>query len=199
MSRERIEREVIPLESNVFTLNDIFGQNAKVYQTRPVRAMKYQEGMENGWMIYMSNKPFKSNDIPVYAGIKFFDTKEDVMRYVEANEPQYAMYKGELLECEVEYDLLRPVMYRKYTDGEERLGVDMGIKGFTFVSDESEIYDFYILEDSTWIILDADGNIRVWEQDFLDCASTTFFGEPEDFVYERCMESGKEEYIKAAV
>lgn len=186
------------MESTVFTLNDMFEQKAKVYQTRPVRAMKYQEGMENGWMIYMSNKPFKSNDIPVYAGIKFFDTKEDAMRYVEANEPQYAMYNGELLECEVDYDLLRPVIYHKLADGEQRTGMDFGIKGHTFVSDESAMYDFFILEDTTWIIQDADGNIRVWDADCMDCGDT-FFGSPDEFVYEKCMVSGKEEYIKAVV
>ena len=183
------------MEKTVFTLNEVFEQNAKEYQTRPVKATKYQLGMENGWMLYMSNKPFKSNDIPLYAGVKFFDTKEDAMQYVEANEPQHAMLNGELVECEVEYDLLRPVIYRKFSEGEEKLGVDMGIKGFTFVSDESEIYDFYILEENTWIILDADGNIRVWEQDFLDCASSTFFGNPEDFVYQK--EDNK--YIKVAI
>ena len=176
-----------------FILNELFEQKAKVYQTRPVRAMKYQEGMENGWMLYMSNK---SN---IYAGIKFFDTKEEAMRYVEANNPEYININGKLIEDTVQYDFIKPVMYRKYIEGEKRLGVDMGIKGFTFVSDESEIYDFYILEENTWIILDAEGNIRVWEQDFLDFGSSTFFGEPEEFVYERSMVSGKEEYIKATV
>lgn len=181
---------------NTFILNDIFTQNAKEYQTRPVKAMKYQPGMENGWMLYMSNKPFKTDDMPKsHAGIKFFNTKEEAMQYVENNEPQYINLNGKLIESEVEYDLLRPVMYRKYTEGEERLGVDMGIKGFTFVSDESELYDFYILEENTWIILDADGNIRVWEQDFLDCCSTTFFGNPENFVYQKV----EDNYIKVAI
>lgn len=182
-----------------FVLNEIFENNAKVYQTKPVRAMKYQSGMENGWIIYMSSKTSDDVDNPTYAGIKFFNTEEDAMRYIEVNEPQYIMLNGELVECEVDYDLLRPVIYHKLADGEQRTGIDFGIKGHTFVSDESAMYDFFILEDTTWIIQDADGNIRVWEQDFLDCASSTFFGEPDDFVYERSMVSGKEEYIKAVV
>lgn len=175
-----------------FVLNEIFEQNAKVYQTKPVRAMKYQKGMENGWMIYMSNK---SN---AYAGIKFFDTEEDAMKFVEVNEPQYIMVNGELVECKVEYDMLRPVIYHKLTDSKHRTCIDFGIKGRTFVSDESEMYDFFIMEDTTWIIQDADGNIRVWDADCLDCGDT-FFGSPDEFVYEKCMVSGKEEYIKAVV
>lgn len=187
------------MENRNFALNEIFEQNAKIYQTRPVKAMRYQSGMENGWMLYISNKPYKPNDIPTHAGVKFFDTKEDAMRYVEANKPEYMNINGELVASEVEYDLLRPVMYRKLAEGEERLGVDFALGEYVFISDEQRFYDFYILEDSTWIILDADGNIRVWEQDFLDCAGNSFFGNPEDFVYERNMESGKEEYIKVAV
>lgn len=182
------------MERREFVLNDVFIRNAKDYSTRPVKATKYKPGIENGWMIYMSAK-IKVDDISkLYEGIKFFDTKEEAMDYVEKNDPQYVNYNGKRIACEVEYDLLRPVMYRKYTEGEERLGVDMGIKGYTFVSDESEIYDFYILEEDTWIILDADGNIRVWEHDYLDICST-FFGEPEDFVYQKI----EDKYIKVAI
>ena len=188
------------MKNRDFVLNEkLFDQNAKVYQSRPLRAMKYQEGMENGWMLYMSNKPFNNTEAHSCDGVKFFDTKEDAMKYVEANEPQYMMLNGEMVECEVEYSLLRPVMYRKLVEGEERLGVDFGLGDYVLVSDEQRYYDFYILEENTWIIQDADGNIRVWEHDFLDCCDDTFFGHPEDFVYERNMESGNEEYIKVAV
>lgn len=34
------------MDTNNFILNDIFKENAKVYQTKPVRATKYQHGME---------------------------------------------------------------------------------------------------------------------------------------------------------
>ena len=60
-----------------FVLNEIFEQNAKVYQTKPVRAMKYEKGMENGWMIYMSNKTTNNTESHSYAGVKFFDTEEE--------------------------------------------------------------------------------------------------------------------------
>ena len=75
------------MENRDFVLNEkLFDQNAKVYQSRPLRAMKYQEGMENGWMLYMSNKPFNNTEANSCDGVKFFDTKEDAMKYVEANE-----------------------------------------------------------------------------------------------------------------
>lgn len=183
------------MERTEFVLNDVFTQNAKEYQTRPVKAMKYQPGMENGWMLYMSNKPYNNTGIHCHDGVKFFDTKEDGMRYVEANKPEYIMINGKTVECEVEYSLLKPVMYRKLAEGEERLGVDFGLGDYVLVSDEQRYYDFYILEENTWIILDADGNIRVWEQDFLDCASSTFFGNPEDFVYQKV----EDNYIKVAI
>ena len=181
-----------------FVLNEIFEQNAKIYQTKPVRAMKYKSGMENGWMIYMSNKTSDNMDYPTYAGVKFFDTEDDAMRYIEADEPQYIMLNGELVECEVEYNLLRPVIYHKLENTEQRKGIDFGIKGHTFVSDESEMYDYFILENYSWIIQEADGSIRVWDADCLDCGDT-FFGSPDEFVYEKCVVSGKEEYIKVAV
>ena len=45
------------MDTNNFILNDIFKENAKVYQTKPVRATKYQPGMETGWVVYMQNEP----------------------------------------------------------------------------------------------------------------------------------------------
>ena len=38
------------MDNREFVLNEeLFEQKAKVYQSRPLRAMKYQSGMENGW------------------------------------------------------------------------------------------------------------------------------------------------------
>ena len=44
--------------------------------------------------------------------MKFFPTKEDAISYVEANEKQYMNVNGNLVECEVEYSLLQPVLHR---------------------------------------------------------------------------------------
>ena len=63
--------------------------------------------------------------------------------------------------------------------------------------DESRDYDFYILEENTWIILDADGKIRVWDKDFLDCGET-FFGNPDN-VNIVCEKIGENTYKEVAV
>lgn len=170
---------------NNFVLNDIFKQNAKVYQTKPVKATKYKQGMENGWMIYISNIPYNPDGIPTHAGVKFFETKEDAMRYVEDNKPEYININGELVECEVEYDLLRPVMCRKLAEGEERRGVDFALGEYVLVSDEQRYYDFFILEDDTWIIQDADGNVRVWDTDSPEACNELFFGKEDSYVCEK--------------
>ena len=59
---------------NYFVVNDIFKQNAKTYQTKPVLATKYKPGMETGWMIYISNVPRKNEKFHTHAAIKFFPT-----------------------------------------------------------------------------------------------------------------------------
>lgn len=45
-----------------FKLNEIFSLNAKEYQTRPVKAMKYQPGIENGfWFIIVAQRHTPEN------------------------------------------------------------------------------------------------------------------------------------------
>lgn len=39
-----------------FKLNTVFTENSKKYQSKPVRAAKYSSGMENGFMLYFTNK-----------------------------------------------------------------------------------------------------------------------------------------------
>lgn len=194
------------MESRNFVLNEeLFEQKAKVYQTRPVRAMKYEKGMETGFVVRFSNLPNKSENINRNEGMKFFDTEAEAWDYINTNPDQYINVNGNLVQVEVIYDRPMPVLHRKVNSPDERIGCVNCFEGqYAFVSNETEQYDFFYLDDEccdkpVWIILDADGNIRVWEQDFLDCASSTFFGEPDDFVYERSMVSGKEEYIKVAV
>ena len=40
------------MDSQRFILNDLFERNAKVYQSKPVRATKYQHGMETWFAVY---------------------------------------------------------------------------------------------------------------------------------------------------
>lgn len=193
------------MESHEFMLNSIFEQNAKVYQTRPLRAMKYQPGMETGWLVRFGNIAKVREDINRNEGMKFFDTEAEAWDYINSNPPQHIRIDGKLVEVDVEYDKPQPVLHRRVNNPEDRIGYIGCHEGqYAFVSNESEQYDFFFLDEEycdndVWIIQDADGNVRVWQQDFLDCCSSTFFGEPDDFVYERSMVSGKEEYIKVAV
>ena len=193
------------MESNTFVLNDIFEEKAKVYQSRPVRAMKYEKGMETGFVVRFSNLPNKEEELNRNEGMKFFDTESEAWDYINSNPDQYINVDGELVQVEVIYDKPQPILHRKVDSPDERIGCVNCFEGqYAFISNETEQYDFFYLDDENcdidvWIIQDVDGNIRVWERDFLDCCSTTFLGNPEDFVYEKCVVSGKEEYIKVAV
>lgn len=97
----------------------------------------------------------------------------------------------------MEYDLLRPVLLRKVAGTENKVGMDFCFGEYTFASNETEDYEFYILEEDSWIILDADGSIRVWDSNYPECCGETFFGNEDDLVYEKV--KGKEKYIKVAV
>lgn len=77
------------MDTNDFILNDIFKENAKVYQTKPVRATKYQPGMETGWVVYMSNKQTKDIENQSYEGMKFFDTEQEAWEYQSRQQAVY--------------------------------------------------------------------------------------------------------------
>ncbi len=185
-----------------FTLNEIFEQNAKVYQTRPVRATRYQKGMETGYVVIFTNVITDIRKVSMHEGKKFFDTEAEAWDYINSNPDQYINVDGELVKVEVEYMTPMPILHRKVNNPDERVGFISCCEGkYAFVSNESEQYDFYFLDSDTtdkptWIIQDADGNVRVWEQGFLDYCGSTFFGEPEDFVYEKVAE---DKYVKATV
>lgn len=187
------------MENKDFVLNEeLFKQNAKTYQTKPVLATRYKPGIESGWMIYISNKPLENEKFHTHAAVKFFPTKEAALAYVEANEKQYMRADGKLVECEVEYSLLKPVLHRKRTsDLKDRVGVDFMLGDYTLESDESNDYDFYILDDDSWIILDASGKVRVWNKDLLDCGET-FFGNPNQDTFV-CEKIGENTYKKVVV
>lgn len=189
------------MTTNKFTLNNVFDANAKVYQTRPVRATKYKPGMESGFMVYFSNKQKNENEM-LHEGMKFFATENEAWDFIRKNNKQYAKENGVLLEFEAEYDTPRAVLHRKEPDIDKKVGFIIGHEGdCAFISDESDQYDFFILsndygESEAWIIQDADGNIRVWYEECFDVfEDETFFGKKQDIIYE--IANG--EYIKVAV
>lgn len=94
------------------------------------------------------------------------------------------------MEILVQYDTPKPVLCRKDDNAIDKDGMHFYFKEYTFISDESCDYEFFVLEDDCWII-EADGNIRVWYPD----SEETFFGKEKDIIYEV---SGNE-YIKIAV
>lgn len=188
------------MDTNNFILNDIFKENAKVYQTKPVRATKYQPGMETGWVVYMSNKQTKDIENQSYEGMKFFDTEQEAWEYIKADNKQYIKVNGVAVEIEVDYDAPVPVLHRKETNPEKK-NSDWSFGEYALLSDETYMYDFYILESNyetpdKWIIQDADGTVRVWDHDCPECCNELFFGKDDDYI---CEKVADDTYIKVAV
>lgn len=183
------------METNSFKLNNIFEKNAKVYQTKPVRATKYQPGMETGWMVYMINKLTKDIKKQSHEGMKFFDTEQEAWDYINADNKQYIKVDGVAVEIEVDYDAPVPVLHRKETDPEKK-NSDWGFGEYALLSDETHMYDFYVLASDNWIIQDADGTIRVWDHDSPERRNELFFGKDDDYI---CEKVADDTYIKAAV
>ena len=180
-----------------FTLNNVFRDNAKEYQTRPVKAMKYQPGIENSWMVYFEGNSANAEKSRSYFGVKFFPTKDKAQSFISANEKQYVIEDGSLIGMNVVCDAPLPVLCREEPDIKKNQGILFQFGEHAFISDESEKYEFYILDCGwcncdTWIILDIDGNIRVWDSTM----SELFFGQESDYVCEKT-ENG--EYIQVVV
>lgn len=180
-------------------LSSVFQQNARLYTTRPVMAMKYQPGLglENGWMVYFEGNPSNKGKSSHF-GVKFFPTKDGAQSFIDLDEKQYAMESGVLIGMKVKYDEPMPVLYREESDVEKNKGILYDFEDKAFISDESEKYEFYILDSSwcncdTWIIQDMDGNVRVWDRTMMD---KLFFGKEAECVYEK---HANGEYIKVTV
>lgn len=193
------------MKSQNFILNDMFQKNAKIYQTKPIKAMRYQPGMETGWLVYFSNVPTVEKIVNSHEGMKFFDTEADAWEYINADNKQYINENGTLIQIDVVYEAPMPILHRKINNPDERVGYVGCHEGkYAFVSNESEQYDFFFLDNNTcdkptWIIQESDGSIRTWDVDFPECCGETFFGKEDEFIYEKCMVSGREEYLKVTV
>lgn len=174
----------------------------KVYQTKPVRAIKYQPGIETGWMVYMSNKFTKDIEKRWHEGMKLFDTEQETWDYINADNKQYIKVNGVAVEIEVDYDAPVPVLHRKETDPKKKVGyIDCFQGKYALLSNETEMYDFFILKynhepPDRWIIQDADGTIRVWDHNSPACCNELFFGKDDDYI---CEKVADDTYIKVAV
>lgn len=182
-----------------FQLGSVFQQNAKEYVTRPVKAMKYQPGLgiENGWMVYYEGNS-SNEEKSRYFGVKFFPTKDKAQSFIDADEKQYAMENGMPVGMKVICDDPLPVLCRKEPDIEKNKGMSFQFGDRAFISDESEKYEFYILDSiscdcATWLIQDMDGNIRIWDNTVMD---ELFFGKESEYVFEK---TDKGEYLQVAV
>ena len=86
-----------------------------------------------------------------------------------------------------------PVLCTKDFDPDNKGGLESCIEGqCAFISNETEDYEFEILEDRSWILIYMDGKIRVWHPDYEE----SFFGKNMDIVFEK---DDKGEYRQIAV
>jgi hypothetical protein len=152
--------------------------------------------MENGFCVHYSNLETKKDETMRFEGIRFFPSEADAWDFINKNEKQYAMENGKLIETEVIYDVPEPVLYRKDDNAKELDGIHFCFGKHAFISDESEDYEFYILnshcDNDVWIIQDMNGSIRVWD----NTSDELFFGKEKDIVYEKTSEG---EYLQVAV
>ena len=187
---------------NYFVLNDAFKKNAKVYQTKPVLATKYKPGMETGFAVYICNQTTKEFRASQHEAMVFFDTEQEAWDYINANNPQYAEVDGVLVEVPVEYDAPVPVLHRRETNPDNKVGLQFCFEGkFALKSNETEQYDFFILDyhhttPDTWIIQDADGSVRVWDEDYPECCNELFFGKTDNYI---CEKVADDTYIEVAI
>ena len=166
-----------------FMLNTAFNENSKEYQTRPVRAAKYQPGMENSFAVCFSN--FSDE------GFRFFDDLESAMQFYEEKPAQNKYVNGKIEAVKCYYYEPAPVLFRKKTDEERKYEESEGfVSQNSFCDNEIDDYEVYFLYDNSWIIQELDGSIRVWYPD----SEETFFGED---IYEKV--TGQEDYIRVTI
>lgn len=176
-----------------FKLNGVFDRNAKEYQTKPVIAAKYVSGMENGFAVYFSSAETERREAMMHEGIRFFPTKADAWKFIETNEKQYVKENGVITEIEAVYDSPVPVLYRNKAGTENQEGIQFCFGEYAFLSDESEEYEFYILEENCWIIQKPDGGIRVWNPELEE----TFFG--KEYICEKRYNGNCCDYVQVVV
>ena len=166
-----------------FILNAVFKENSKEYATRPVRAAKYQPGMENSYAVCYSN--FSDE------GFRFFDDLESAMQFYNEKPAQKKYVNGKIETVKCFYYEPAPVLLRKKTDAERKYEESEGfVSQSSFCDNEIDDYEVYFLYDNSWIIQESDGTTRVWSPD----SEESFFGED---IYEKV--TGQEDYIRVTI
>lgn len=184
------------MDTQNLILNEVFNRNAKEYQTRPVMAAKYVPGMENGYMVYFSNKADGKRNPMQYEGVRFFATEHEAFRYIHSDQKQYIMENGQKIEVAVEYDSPKPVIHKEKDDSGKPEGIVFNFGDKAFLSDESEDYEFYILEENCWIIQEPDnGTIRAWYPELE--LEETFFG--KNYICEKIYNGNCCSYVQVVV
>lgn len=179
------------MDTQNLKLNDVFNKNARIYQTRPVMAAKYKPGMENGFCVFYRSTG-KQEGHMLWEGMIFFSNKAEAWEFINKNEMQYVNIDGVSVGIKVEYEAPLPVLYRRDANAVNLDGMHFDFTGHAFLSDESEEYEYEILDDNSWIIKENDGKIRVWNPDF----GGTFFGREKEIVYEKVSDK---RYVQVAV
>ena len=123
-------------------MNTLFEEKSKTYSSKPnyIRAVKYEKGMENGWVIEFFSK--EDNDFGF--DFKIFNSEDEAIEYYKLKPLQFVpiMRNGEedIIEYEVEYNEPKPCLWHNRT----RRIVDF--------DHEWEEQRYEILEEGTWII-----------------------------------------------
>lgn len=136
-------------------LNMNFYQNAQIYQSKPVLVARYRLGMENGWAVCFA---YKSHE-----GFRFFDNLEAAMQFYWKKPKQEYRLSGESYVAECDYYEPVPVLYTPCLDKHKVSDYYCPEENF-FVNDESSDYETGFLSEGIWIVKEADGSVRLWDE-----------------------------------
>lgn len=150
----------------------------------------------------MQNKPEGDLENNLHEGMKLFNTEQEARDYINADNKQYINKDGVSTEIAVVYEAPMPVLHRKETNSEKKIGYTDCFQGkYALLSNETEMYDSFILKynhttPDRWIIQDADGSIRVRDKDYPESCNELRFGKDNDYVCEKITD---DTYINVAI
>ena len=133
-------------------MNELFNEKWQTYQSKPtyIKACKYEEGMENGWIIFIDSEEFGSDEI-------IFNSKDEAYQYYLTKPIQKIVNCKTNKEEEYIVDYTEPVpcIWRTETRKEESFGTEWEEKYFE------------LIESDSWIVDYGGGYISVYSEDYL--------------------------------